>query len=300
MKHLKLIYNPFAGDKSFRDYLDEVIAVFQDNGMEVSVFRSNQHGDIERFMQENNFSGVDIIAVAGGDGTVNKVVSALVDRGLEIPVGIFPSGTANDFSSFLGMSKDFEESARIISEGYFVRSDLGSVNGKCFINICAAGLLTNVSQNVDVNLKNTFGMIAYYLKGIEQIPNFEPIPVRITNSTEVIEDDIYIFAAMNSTGVGGYIKLSPEASITDGKLDFIAVKARPLREIAVLLIKMLTGDYLSDDRIIHFKDEYIKVEYLKDIADIKTDIDGEAGPDMPAEIRVLPSTITFFAKNPEK
>lgn len=81
--------------------------------------------------------------------------------------------------------------------------DIGLVNRETyFINVCAGGLLTNVSQTVDKDVKNALGNLSYYLKGMEQIPNFHKIPFSITTSDEVLEEDLYLYMIMNSAGTG--------------------------------------------------------------------------------------------------
>ena len=296
MKKLKLIYNPNSGDKSFPDFLDEVIHVFHKKGYETHVFRSLERGDIAAHVLEMPHDYYDRIVVSGGDGTLNSVVNALIEAELDIPIGIIPAGTANDMSSYLEIPRDFEKAAGIAASDNICRADVGQVSGesgsKYFINVCSAGLLTGVSQSMETGLKNTLGKLAYYIKGLEQIPNFIPLDVRVTNSEETFEEKIYLFLVLNSAGTGGFPRISPEASITDGLFDFVAIKARPIHEIAVLFIKLLAGDITNDSNVVHFRDSYIKIEPLfDDVQYRKTDVDGEPSPDMPVEIINLPGKI---------
>ena len=78
----------------------------------------------------NPFDGcetIDLMVVAGGDGTVNYVVNAMKRKGLDIPVGVIPAGTANDFAGALGMSREPLEAARQIASGSIDRVDCGRV-----------------------------------------------------------------------------------------------------------------------------------------------------------------------------
>lgn len=297
LKKLKLIYNPFSGDKSFKFDIDVCVKLFQEGGYDVHIFRTSSSDSIEKHIREMS-PDYDVIVVSGGDGTVNLVVNGLMNRGLSIPLGIIPSGTANDFASFLNIKKDdLEACCRTIIETQPKKIDIGMVNGRYFINVCGGGLLTNVSQNIDIDFKNTFGTLAYYIKGIEQIPNFSPIPLRITTSEgKVTEEKVYLFLALNSAGAGSFDRLAPEASITDGKFDFVAIKAKPIYELAVLFVKILKGEHIGDNNIIFFRDHKIKVESLADNSNFdQTNIDGEAGPDLPVEITLLPGAIPVFA-----
>ncbi|WP_352399809.1 YegS/Rv2252/BmrU family lipid kinase [Anaerotignum sp.] len=297
MKKLKLIYNPFSGNKSFKFDLDVCIGIFQEGGYEVHPFRSMAEGDISKHISKMD-DDYDVIVASGGDGTINIVLNALMSRNLNIPLGIIPSGTANDFATYLGFKNgQVEESCRAIISTSPVPIDLGIVNDKTyFINVCAGGLLTNVSQTVDKDVKNALGSLSYYLKGVEQIPSFHKIPFRITTSKEVIEEYLYLYMIMNSAGTGGFTKLSPQASIQDGMFEFLAIRAKPLIELPPVFLKMLTGDHINDTKnILYLRDNYFKIECLQDDFKImESTVDGEMGPKMPFELKVIPKAIKVF------
>ena len=298
MKKLKLIYNPMSGSKSFRDDIDLCISILQKGGYEVSVFRSEKTGDNEKHIAKMDGT-IDALAVAGGDGTVNVAVNALLERGLDVPLGIIPAGTANDFARFLNIkTRDTKSACEAIVNGKTIRADLGLANGKAFINVCGGGLLTIVSQHIDIDFKNSFGKLAYYIKGAEQLAGMKAMPLRITNSSEVVEGEFYLFLALNSSGAGSFDKLSPDASITDGMLDFFAVRGCPVVEMPAVCLKILKGEHIGDPRILHFQDNNILIENMSDNeAFNETDVDGEQGPDLPVKIRVFPGAITLFTNN---
>lgn len=298
MKKLKLFYNPFSGNKSFKFDLDVCIGIFQEGGYEVHPFRTLHPGDIDTHIATMD-PNYDIIVASGGDGTVNIVLNAMMRRGLHIPLGIIPSGTANDFAIYLGFkSGEVEDVCRTIVSTKPVDIDLGLVNDSIFfINVCAGGFFTNVSQIVDKDVKNALGSLSYYLKGVEQLPQFRKVPFRITTSEDVIEEDLYFYMIMNSAGTGGFTNLSPEASITDGEFEFIAIKGKPLIEMTPVLMKMLTGEHIHDKNVLYLRDHYFKIECLDpDFKIMESTVDGELGPDMPFEIKVIPKAIPVFGK----
>ena len=116
MKKVKLFYNPFSGNKTFKFDLDVCIGVFQSAGYEVHPFRTMQPGDIETHVAQMD-KDYDIVVASGGDGTVNIVLNALMHNNLKMPLGIIPSGTANDFATFLGLKTgDSEGACRVMTE----------------------------------------------------------------------------------------------------------------------------------------------------------------------------------------
>ncbi|GAB6098541.1 YegS/Rv2252/BmrU family lipid kinase [Halanaerocella petrolearia] len=295
MKRVKLIYNPMSGDKSFRYYLDQFIEKFQRAGYEVSIFRSAQPGDLALGLEDVTDKMYDAIVVAGGDGSINEIVNEMMKQELKVPLGVIPAGTANDFATHLNMPSDFETCFDAILNGQITEVDVGQVNDRYFINICAGGLLANVSYDIDVKFKNTLGKMAYYLKGIEQLPKFKSMPLRIETSEEVIEEDVYLFLVLNGRSAGGFDQLAKYASINDGNFDLVAVKAKPLSKLAVLFMKMLQGEHLNDENIIYLKDDYFKIEVLDETyQDYVADIDGEKGPSFPLEISLFSKSLNVL------
>lgn len=298
MKKLKLIYNPQSGDTSFKSNLDICIEILQKADYEVHLFRSSKKGDIENHI---NYIGLalpnfyDAIVISGGDGSINIVINAIMKNNLaHIPLGIIPSGTANDFASFLKIPKDIGEACSIITNNNITPVDVGLCNEKYFINVCAGGIFANVSETMDKNFKETFGKFAYYLKGIEKMHNHTPTRYKITNSKETIIDDFDLFLILNSSGTAGIDMLSPEASISDGYFDFIGFKSVVgLTTLPKFLINFLKGEYLDDSQILFFKDDNITIENLSS-DEIFSDLDGEKGTLLPINVINIKHAIKLF------
>jgi len=298
MRRLKLIYNKYAGNKGFKNELDECIEVLQAAYDDISVFRTETIEAIDAHLSKINPNEFDAIAIAGGDGSLNATLNAMLNYGINSKLGVIPAGTANDFARFLGIEKgDYIHAAKVIAKDNSKKIDVGKTNGKYFINVYGVGLITNISHHVDPNLKNALGNMAYYLKGLEKIQNFVPIPLKITTSTDVFEEDVYFFLALNSGGAGGIDNIIPDASLTDGMLDGIAVKASNIAELATLGLKFFKGEHLQDDRVLYFKDKYIKLEAAKPAQgkiSFETNMDGENTDPLPVEIEVVPKGIEIF------
>ena len=284
MDTIKLVYNPNSGDKQFKNHLDACTEVFQKAGYITHLLRATSMELLDKSIASMEES---VLVVSGGDGTVNQVVNTLMRHKKDVPLGIIPAGTANDYATYLKMPKDPRAAAEAIVNGRIIKSDLGMVNGRYFINVCGAGLLANVSQQIDTQFKDALGKLAYYLKGLGQLPNFMSTPLRITTvtsgATKVLEDEFFLFLILNGGGAGGFDRLSVTARIDDGMLDFIGFKAMSMIDVAAIFLKVLTGDYLDDRRVVFLREKELFIEHIKG-EQIDTDIDGENGPDMPLEI----------------
>ena len=280
---VKFIYNPYSGENLILSKLDKVISLHQEAGYTVVPYRITAGEDVGVALSDIKDGNYKYILIAGGDGTVDSVVNAMAKSGISLPIGILPVGTANDFSKFLGMPSDVEEACKQILSSEVKSVDLGSINDKYFVNVASTGLFTDVSQKTDVNLKNTIGKLAYYLKGLEELPNFRKLHVNILSKEVEFDGEMYLLLVFNGATAGNF-NLATRADACDGLLDIIMFKAVQIYELLPLFIKVLKGEHLDSNKVLYFKTDYLKVECHEDIV---TDIDGEKGPDFPLEIKCI-------------
>ena len=280
---VKFIYNPYSGENLILSKLDKVISLHQEAGYTIVPYRITAGEDVGVALNDIKDGNYKYILIAGGDGTVDSVVNAMAKSGISLPIGILPVGTANDFSKFLGMPSDVEEACKQILSSEVKSVDLGSINDKYFVNVASTGLFTDVSQKTDVNLKNTIGKLAYYLKGLEELPNFIKLHVNILSKEVEFDGEMYLLLVFNGATAGNF-NLATRADACDGLLDIIMFKAVQIYELLPLFIKVLKGEHLDSNKVLYFKTDYLKVECHEDIV---TDIDGEKGPDFPLEIKCI-------------
>lgn len=283
MKKVKFIYNPYSGENLILDQLDKVIKIHQESGYTIVPYRIDKNVDVINAFNDFKDNNYYYVLIAGGDGTIDNVVNAMAKCGISVPIGILPVGTANDFGKFLGMPSDISKACKQILSSEVTSVDLGSINDKYFVNVASTGLFTDVSQKTDVNLKNTIGKLAYYLKGLEELPNFRKLAIKISSEEMQYEGNMYFMLVFNGQTAGNF-KLATRANATDGLLDVIIFKAIPIIELIPLFVKVLKGEHLDSENIIYFKTSNIYIESQEDIV---TDIDGEKGPDFPLNIKCI-------------
>ena len=211
MKTAILLYNPRSGRGRIARNVERIDAIFRSCGYEVLP----QVIDFDA----NPFDGhetIDLMVVAGGDGTVNFVVNAMKRKGLDIPLGVIPAGTANDFAGALGMSSELLEAARQIASGREERVDVGQVNDLWFVNIFSFGIFTTTSQRTPDSRKHRIGKLAYLIEGVKEFRTMHAVPLEI-----VADGEHVIYAAEASEIVKA--RLDYFAEIVKGALDGLAI-----------------------------------------------------------------------------
>ncbi len=290
MKRLKVlfIYNPEAGNGLIKNNLDEIIDKFQKKRLQVVPFRTEKKEallDVFANMDQTQYKKV---VIAGGDGTINTVVNGMIKNGIDLPISIFPSGTANDFAYYFDLPSDIKGMIKIATEENYTYADVGKVNGKYFVNVAALGFLVDISQKTDPNVKSTLGVVSYYLRGIGELPNLRPIPVKITSDVYNATENIYFMLVMNGRSAGGFKKIAPTASVNDGLLDVVIFKEMPIMELMPLLLSLLSGNHADNKNVESFRTSKLLIESDELIG---TDIDGEKGEALPLNIETLPNKI---------
>ncbi len=288
-----LFYNPNSGNGMFKNNLDGIIERFQNSGFQVVPVRAAKGVAIQQALAEMDQSMYRQIVVAGGDGTINICVNAMIRNNIDLPLAIFPTGTANDFAGYFDLPKDIESMVDVAMGDKFTYADVGKCNDRYFINVAALGSLVDVSQKTDPNLKNTLGVFAYYLKGASEVVKLRALPVKLTTDGNVIEEEMYFMLVMNGMSAGGFKKLSPTSDIQDGKLNVILFRKMPIIELVPLLFGVISGNYLDNKNILSFETDNLIIESEEDIS---TDVDGEHGEKIPLHFSVLKKKLRIFTE----
>lgn len=204
LRKVLLIYNPQAGNGMFKDNLDKIIALFQKKRMMVIPVRADKPALLNEIMQEAGQYDFTKVIAAGGDGTINVVVNAMLNNNLDLPLAIFPSGTANDFAYYFDLPHDLESMIKVALEDRYTYADVGKVNDRYFVNVAAMGFVVDVSHRTDPNIKNTLGVMSYYLKGLSEVPKLQPIPISIVSEEYTAKERMYFMLVMNGRSAGGF------------------------------------------------------------------------------------------------
>ena len=281
MKKVKLIYNPFSGNNKIIGEIDTIIKVYQKHGYQLIPFRISYEARLEDAFEDLNDKDWDHLLLAGGDGSVSDSINMMKKKKINIPVGILPTGTANDFAKCIGIPNIIKEACEQIIASKPKKIDLGYVNGKFFINVLSFGLFTEVSQNTPRNLKNTMGKLAYYLNGIKELPKFKKLKIFVEGEEYFYVGDAFLVFIFNGKTAGN-INIAYKARLDDGMLDVIIVKADLLNTTRSFL-NFLLRNHLEDknDGLAYFRTKEVMIDCAEELS---TDIDGEKGPKFPLHI----------------
>lgn len=314
MKNLLFVYNPKAGKGQLEENVEKIVRIFGKAGFSTTVHATTCKGDGTVFvkayleaadnkdyksrnaeiLQEcDDVVMPDRIVCAGGDGTLQEVMRAVVASGLNIPVGIIPTGSTNDFGYSLGLPEGILPAAKRAATGAPFECDVLNFYDRNLVYTAAFGLFSEVSYATPQDLKNRLGHFAYILHGAKTILQTRKIHAKVTYDDGVIDEDLLLGMIVNAKSVGGFRKITgPGVELDDGKTELMLVKwpKNPVQLVKILyaaLSHKTEGEYF---KILHTSKAVFEFD-----KNIKWSFDGEyGGKGKKAEISVANKKITYI------
>ena len=272
-KKLLLIINPTSGRGIIKDYLLLIIGQLSLAGYEVVVYPTKAKYDaVEKMKEARNY---DLVVASGGDGTLNEVITGLIQANANTPIAYIPTGTTNDFATTLGIPKNIPKALDLCIQGKQMPIDIGQFGSRYFTYVAAFGAFTDVAYETPQPRKNMLGGLAYLIEGLLKLPTIQSYKCKITHRDGVIEGD-YIFGMIsNSDSVAGIKNaFGNQADLSDGLFEVTLIRApKNLIDIHRILNDFLNTQY-DPEYVVTFKTDRMTVESEQDV---KWTLDGEDG-----------------------
>ncbi|MGF7144167.1 YegS/Rv2252/BmrU family lipid kinase [Anaerotaenia torta] len=224
MKKILFVFNPAAGRGRLKSKLFDIVDSFIKNGYRVQVYPTQQKGDATSIIL-NEPDPYDVLVCAGGDGTLNEVITGMMLADKSVPIGLIPAGSMNDVGHSFKISRNIMNAVNDVMTGRPYSMDIGCFNGKYFIYVAAFGAFTDISYTTPQKNKNIIGNLAYYLEGIRKLSELKPRLIRVEYGDQVIEEEFLIGLVTNSLYIGGFKNPSyDKTSLNDGLMEVLLIK----------------------------------------------------------------------------
>lgn len=274
MKKMLFVFNPKAGKGKIKTNLLDIVDIFNKGGYEVIIRATQRPKDAyeQTCLYEDQ---VDLIVCSGGDGTLDEVVTGIMDKNSRIPIGYIPAGSTNDFANSLFIPKNMLAAAANIMEEEIYRCDIGRFNDRTFAYIAAFGLFTDVSYETDQDLKNILGHVAYLMEGMKRLLDVKSYHMEVEAGELCVEDDFIFGMVSNSRSVGGFKNLTGKnVDMDDGlfEVTLVTMPKNPLEVQEIMTALLMRED--NTDLIHSFKTEKL---VLNSREEISWTLDGEFG-----------------------
>lgn len=277
-KKLLLIVNPKAGRSKSRGPLFDAASVFSEAGYLLSIYNTTAPGDAAETAAEEGGS-YDVVVAAGGDGTLNEVISGLMRLETRPLLGYLPQGSTNDFASSLHISGKPADAAAAIVNSNPRKLDIGYWNTRNFVYVASFGAFTRSSYAAPQAAKNALGHFAYILEGMKDLDTLRPYKIKLTADGEVLDGEYLFGAVCNSTSIGGLMKLDPERVVLDdGKFEMLLIpNPKTPVDLQNLVLALLNQQYDREGLVFR----HVSSVHLETEETLPWSLDGEYAPSVP-------------------
>ena len=222
---IRFIINPISG-KKHKDHLPEQIKTHLDlTRFDYEITVSEYAGHAKLLAQEAIDAHYDILAVAGGDGSINEVGTKLI--GTDITLAVIPCGSGNGLSHCLNIPTDPVKALQIINGNQRRKIDTVEVNGLPFISISGTGYDAKVADDYSKDPRRGFETYFKYI--LRNYITMKEQHYSIVMPNETLDVNAFFISFANSNQMGFDVPISPKASLWDGLVDLCIVqKPNPL------------------------------------------------------------------------
>lgn len=287
-----LIMNPSAGGGRSKQVLPEVERQLDTLRMPFRVerTRSLEHGiDLA-------FEAVDareIPVVMSGDGLIGAVGGALA--GVDTPVGLIPAGRGNDLARGLGIPTDPAEAVSCLAAGHTRAIDVGDANGERFLGIASVGF-DSVANRIANDAKLLKGQPVYAYAALRALLTWKPARFTLIENGVQTRLTGYTVAVANNGFYGGGMNVAPDAVVDDGSLDVITIGDVSKFRFLLNLPKVFKGTHVEDTEVVgSHRTSTIEIRASKPFT---VYADGDPLTELPATIRVIPSSLKLIVPEP--
>jgi len=255
----KLIFNAGSGrPEDSPQQLVSILTEMQSHQILPEVHIVNPDSQLEDVVRDAIRSGIKLIVVAGGDGTIDSIIGAMVDT--DVTLGIIPTGTRNNVAFNLGITGDIASSVALLRQGRHLKIDVGRVHcghtRHWFLEAVALGLISDLYPMADEiqhgNLAQLGGLFSTFISAT-------PSNLQINlDAHEDIETTAHMLVITNMPYFGPHFQISPDVSFRDGHLDVFTFS--DMGKLNMISYAMLSrGGIVEDAGIQHYRARKVKI-----------------------------------------
>ncbi len=265
----KIVYlvNPISGTGK-KEILEKLIQKKTgEQSIDFEIRQTNIYGDYDYLKDKIESKAITDVVIAGGDGSVNRVISAL--RETEVNFGIIPVGSGNGLALCAGLPKNPEKALDIIFKGRYGYVDAFTINDKFSCMLSGLGFDAQVAHDFANNASR--GLLTYTQQSLYQYFKAHPYQFQVVLENFSFYSDAFFISVANSNQFGNNLTIAPKASLDDGLLDIVIVQKMNKAKLPFAILKQLRGNNelqqlvedMNEKNILYFQTPSLLIRNLK-------------------------------------
>lgn len=255
-----VIYNPNSGKLTNRNEIKRLYKLLENYGYDTQIIYTEYKGHAKELVKK--MDDVDLLLCAGGDGTLNEVISGNIERHKPILLGHLPLGSVNDVAHMYGMTNNTIKNTLMLLNGTRKNIDVCLINDNPFVYVACIGAWVDISYATPRKLKEKYGKLAYVMYGIKQLnQHLQFYKVKYTVNGETHEDEFSFMFITNSNRVGGVNNIYNDVKLDDNKFEVLLCNIKNKWDI-IRAVHYLKRRELNDIPVFkYYKTDNIKFEF---------------------------------------
>lgn len=244
--------------------------------------------DAEEQALRGALEGFSPVVAVGGDGAAHQVANGLMRCPEPPPMGIVPAGSGNDLIRTLRLPKDPEAAIRLAWSDVASAIDVGTCNGRYFLNVAGVGLDTKVAEAVNARSDGSRGRLTYIVEALRELRRYENPELTLYLDDETVVTKVLLVAIANGRYFASGMKICPDADPVDGWLDVCVGGDLRRMETLALLPTIFAGQHGRHRKVSFHRVRRVRIDGPAGMA---VQLDGEISGSLPADIGVRPGAL---------
>lgn len=244
-RRLALVVNPAAGGGRAARALPAVEGALRAAGHDVVVSRTRSLAHAQELGAAAVADGRVAVAM-GGDGVVGRVAGAVARSGGVL--GVLPGGRGNDFCRAVGIPRDPVAAADVLSDGAERAVDLGWCADVPFLGIASIGFDSAVQERC-LTSRLPLGQLLYLYGALATVATWRHARFECVVDGDPLTVTGWSVAVANTGVYGGGMRLAPQASVEDGRLDVVTSAATSKARFLRALPKVFAGTHVNEPTV---------------------------------------------------
>lgn len=261
MKKCVIIMNPESGKKkkitTYQDFYD----ILRKYGYDTEIIFTKAKGDGRKIVQGLDKS-IDLVISAGGDGTLNEIVSGNLKREKPLTIAPLPMGSTNDVGNMYGLNKSVFENLERLLKGKPKKVDICYINKTPFVYVACLGDYIDMAYATPRSLKKKYGKIAYILFGLKQIFNkITQFDLKYKVNGKTYEGTYSFIFISNSSRIAGAEDVYYDVKLDDNMFEVALAKVKNKTDMLKMLVLLTTIEVKDIPGITYYRTNNFEIEF---------------------------------------
>lgn len=274
MKKCAIIMNPESGKIKNIGSKNNFYDILRKYGYDAEIKYTRKAKDATEIVK-NLPNDIDLVISAGGDGTLNEVVTGNMAREKTLTLANLPMGTTNDVGHMYGLSKDYIKNLELILSGTTKKVDVCYINDRPFIYVACLGDYIDMSYNTPRELKKKYGKISYIMYGLKQLRNkINTYNIKYKIDGKEYTGNYAFFFITNSSRVAGFNDIYYDIKLDDRMFEVAFIPLKNKKEMLRVFFQLSKNGLKNIPNVTYYQTNNLELEFL-DPPKVSWCIDGE-------------------------